>query len=39
LISPVPEAIIDEVREWQARPLETVYPIVYLDALSHENPG
>ena len=33
LISSVTEAVIEEVREWQTRPLETVYPIVYLDAL------
>jgi putative transposase len=33
LISSVTEAVIEEVREWQARPLESVYPIVYLDAL------
>jgi putative transposase len=33
LISNVTEAIIDEVRQWQARPLETVYPIVYVDCL------
>jgi putative transposase len=33
LISSVTEAVIEEVREWQTRPLETVYPIIYLDAL------
>ncbi len=33
LISSVTEAVIEEVREWQTRPLESVYPIVYLDAL------
>ena len=33
LISSVTEAVIEEVREWQTRPLEAVYPIVYLDAL------
>jgi len=32
-ISNVTEAVVDEVRAWQARPLESVYPIVYLDAL------
>jgi putative transposase len=31
LISNVTEAVMDEVRQWQARPLEPVYPIVYLD--------
>jgi putative transposase len=33
LISEVTDAVMDEVRIWQNRPLEPVYPIVYLDAL------
>ena len=33
LVSTVTEAVQDEVRTWQNRPLEGVYPIVYLDAL------
>ena len=33
LISTVTDAVLDEVRAWQARPLEALYPIVYLDAL------
>lgn len=33
LISTVTDAVIDEVRTWQARPLDEVYPILYLDAL------
>jgi transposase-like protein len=33
LISRVTNAVIDEVREWQNRPLEKSYAIVYLDAL------
>ncbi len=33
LISNVTEAVLEEVRAWQARPLDAVYPIVYLDAL------
>ena len=33
LISSATEAVSDLVRQWQSRPLETVYPIVYLDAL------
>ena len=32
-ISQVTNAVMDEVRAWQARPLDSVYPIVYLDAL------
>lgn len=33
LISNVTEAVLEEVQAWQSRPLEEVYPIVYLDAL------
>ncbi len=33
LISNVTEAVQDEVRAWQNRALEPIYPIVYLDAL------
>ena len=33
LISNVTEAVMDEVRVWQSRPLDEVYAIVYLDAL------
>jgi len=33
LISRVTDNIMDEVRSWQNRPLETVYAIVYFDAL------
>lgn len=33
LISEVTESIQEEVRTWQDRPLEALYPIVYLDAM------
>jgi putative transposase len=33
LISSVTDAVIDEVKAWQARPLEGLYPIVYLDCI------
>lgn len=33
LISNVTEAVMEEVRQWQARPLEALYPMVYLDCL------
>ena len=33
LISNVTEAVMEEVKNWQSRPLDSVYPIVYLDAL------
>jgi putative transposase len=32
-ISTVTDAVVDEVKQWQNRPLERVYPTVYLDAL------
>lgn len=33
LISKVTDAVIEQVVEWQSRPLEAVYPIVYLDCI------
>jgi putative transposase len=33
LISNVTEVVAEEVKAWQSRPLDVVYPIVYLDAL------
>ena len=32
LISTVTDSVINEVKEWQSRPLEEIYPIMYLDA-------
>jgi putative transposase len=33
LISTVTEAVMEEVKAWQSRPLDEVYPILYMDAL------
>lgn len=33
LISRVTDSVVEELRAWQSRPLEAVYPVVYLDAL------
>ena len=33
LISNVTDAVLEEVRAWQSRPLSAVYPILYFDAL------
>jgi transposase-like protein len=33
LISTITDAVLDEVRAWQSRPLASVYPILYFDAL------
>lgn len=33
LISSVTDAVIDEARAWQSRPLDALYPIVYLDCI------
>ena len=33
LISSVTDAVIDEVKAWQSRPLDALYPIVYLDCI------
>ncbi len=32
-ISKITDAVADEVKAWQSRPLEKIYPIVYFDAL------
>ena len=33
LISNVTDEVMDEVKQWQNRPLDAVYPIVFLDCL------
>lgn len=33
LISRITDAVLEEVRDWQARPLDTVYPVIFLDAI------
>lgn len=33
VIANVTEAVIDEVNEWQSRPLDSTYPIVFLDCI------
>lgn len=33
LITRVTDAVLELAREWQARPLEPVYPVLYIDAL------
>jgi transposase-like protein len=33
LVSRVTESVLERVREWQSRPLDEVYPIVYLDCI------
>lgn len=33
LISRVTDAVVEDVREWQKRPLDDVYPVIFLDAL------
>ncbi len=33
LVSEVTDAVLEEARIWQSRPLEPIYPILYLDAL------
>lgn len=38
LISSVTDAVADEVKAWQARPLESSYPIVYLDCIHSPSP-
>jgi putative transposase len=33
LISTVTDSVMDDVLEWQNRPLERMYPVVFFDAL------
>ena len=33
LISTVTDSVMDEVKQWQSRPLDAVYPVVYLDCI------
>ena len=33
LVSKITDAVLPELRAWQSRPLDAVYPIVYLDAI------
>ena len=33
LISNITDEVIEEVKEWQNRPLDEIYPILYLDAM------
>ena len=36
LISAVTDAVLEEVTDWQNRPLETLYPLIFFDALRIE---
>ena len=38
LISRVTDAVMDDVRAWQQRPLEDVYPVIFLGLLGLEDP-
>ena len=33
LISDVTDAVMDEVKAWQSRPLDAIYPIIYMDCI------
>ena len=33
LISTVTDSVLEEVAEWQKRPLEPMYPVVFLDCI------
>ena len=35
-ISAITDSIIPEIKDWQNRPLETVYPIIWLDAMHYK---
>ena len=33
LVSKVTESVLEQVKQWQSRPLDEVYPVVYLDCI------
>jgi putative transposase len=33
LISKITDGVLEEVRDWQSRPLDAVYPVIFLDAI------
>jgi transposase-like protein len=33
LISRVPDSVVEEMKAWRQRPLDRVYPVVFIDAL------
>ena len=33
LVSKITDGVLEEVREWQSRPLDRVYPVIFLDAI------
>ena len=35
-INTITDKIIDKVKEWQARPLESIYPFVFMDAIHYK---
>jgi putative transposase len=36
MISKITEKIVPEIKEWQSRPLEVVYPFVFMDAIHYK---
>ena len=38
LISSVTDAVIEDAKAWQSRPLDALYPIVYLDLHPRQSP-
>uniref|UniRef100_UPI0039807D1D transposase n=1 Tax=Nocardia nova TaxID=37330 RepID=UPI0039807D1D len=33
LISNITDVVVDEIKQWQSRPLDEVYPILYVDGI------
>ncbi len=36
MVSKITEKIIPEIREWQNRPLEKIYPFIFMDAIHYK---
>jgi transposase-like protein len=36
MVSKITEKLVPEIREWQSRPLESIYPFVFMDAIHYK---
>ena len=36
MVSKIPDSIIPQIKEWQNRPLEAIYPFVFMDAIHYK---
>lgn len=36
MVNKIPDSIIPQIKEWQNRPLEAIYPFVFMDAIHYK---